>query len=80
MSAAMNDVAEHWNMPWHAWLKSLAQTSKPMGAPHAAASGLGAGQPDLSPGSWLIRARGRAAPMAASTLQHSRRRASGAAL
>jgi hypothetical protein len=70
MSGAMNDESRHWNMPWHAWLKSLAQTTKAVGAPSfAAASDLGAVQPALGPaGSWLIRARGRAAPMAASTL------------
>jgi hypothetical protein len=43
MSDVMNDVAEHWNMPWHAWLKSLAQTPKAIGAPQfGAAYGLGA--------------------------------------
>jgi hypothetical protein len=70
MSAVMNDVSKHWNMPWHAWLKSLAQTSKVVGVPSfAAASDLGSVQPAPGPGgSWLIRARGRAAPMAASTL------------
>ena len=70
MSVAMNDVSKHWNMPWHAWLKSLAQTSKAVGAPSfAAASDLGPVQSAPGPGgSWLIRARGRAAPMAASTL------------
>jgi hypothetical protein len=66
----MNEVSKHWNMPWHAWLKTLAQTSKAVGTPQfGTASDLGALQPDLGPGgSWLIRARGRAAPMAASTL------------
>jgi hypothetical protein len=66
----MNDVAEHWNMPWHAWLKSLAQTSKAIGAPQfGAATDSGPIQPAIGPGgSWLIRARGRAAPRIASTL------------
>jgi len=70
MSEAMNDVSAHWNMPWHAWLKSLAQTSKVVGAPpFAATADQGSAQPALGPGgSWLIRARGRTAPMAASTL------------
>jgi hypothetical protein len=70
MSPIMNDVSQHWNMPWHAWLKSLAQTSKVVGAPSfAAASDLGSVHPTLGPGgSWLIRARGRAVPMATSTL------------
>jgi hypothetical protein len=70
MSEVMNDVSKHWNMPWHAWLKSLAQTSKVDGAPQfGAALDTGPIQPALGPGgSWLIRARGRAAPMVASTL------------
>lgn len=70
MSDSMNDVALHWNMPWHAWLKNLAQTSKAVGAPQfGAVSGLGPIQPALGPGgSWLIRARGRAAPRVPSTL------------
>jgi hypothetical protein len=70
MSADMNDVSKHWNMPWHAWLKSLAQTSKVVGAPSlAAAPDLASVQPAFGPGgSWLIRARGRSAPMAASSL------------
>lgn len=69
MSVVMNDTAEHWNMPWHAWLKTLAQTSKAAGAPPPAASDLGSVQSELGPGgSWLLRARGRTAPMVASTL------------
>jgi hypothetical protein len=69
MSAAMNDVAEHWNMPWHAWLKSLAQTSKAIGVPPAVASHPVNVQPDAGPsGSWMIKARGRVAPAATSAL------------
>jgi len=70
MSEIMNDASKHWNMPWHAWLKSMAQTSKAVGAPRfGAASDVGPIQPALGPGaSWLMRARGRAAPMVASTL------------
>ena len=70
MSAVMDDVSKHWNMPWHAWLKSLAQTSKVVDTPSfAAASDIGSVQPALGTGgSWLIRARGRTAPMAASAL------------
>jgi hypothetical protein len=62
MSETMNDLSEHWNMPWHAWLKSLAQTSKVAGATQmAAASDSAIPHPTLgSGGSWLIRARGRA--------------------
>ena len=70
MSDAMNDVSAHWNMPWHAWLKSLAQTPKTVGPPQfGAAADPGSIQPAFGPGgSWLIRARGRAAPMVARTL------------
>lgn len=66
----MSGVSKHWNMPWHAWLKSLAQTSKSVGAPHfAAASDWVPIEPALGPGgSWMIRARGRTTPMTASTL------------
>jgi hypothetical protein len=70
MSAAMHDVSKHWNMPWHAWLKTLAQTSKGVDVPSfAPASDLGSVQPAFGPGgSWLIRARGRAAPMVSTPL------------
>jgi hypothetical protein len=70
----------HWRCPrasWHerrharhAWLKTLAQTSKGVDVPSfAPASDLGSVQPAFGPGgSWLIRARGRAAPMVSTPL------------
>jgi hypothetical protein len=69
MSTVMNEVAEHWNMPWHAWLKSLAQTSKSGVPQEAGACGSESCQPTLGPGgSWLIKARGRSAPIATASL------------
>ncbi len=60
----MNQPAQLWSMPWHARLKTLADTLRAEGAENSrAASKIVRARIEVSPaGSWLRRARSRAMP------------------